>query len=284
MARELAEKPATACAALGIRIYRAKEALDLGSLSPQSEERLLNFHLHPLAELMFRQTALEWVADYCDRTGRTLRLYGNGWDEHPRLAGYARGFAPNGRRLRAIYQASRINLQIVNSGAIHQRLLDGLAAGGFFLLRYTPADEMDGPVRRYLQAVRKYGMALDTEYDPRDVPDLVAAVEELHRLFDSYRPNERVRVRSECMRTYEEMEACGYRRVAGAVFPGYRDVAFASAAEFEERAERFLNDEPARRRIATSMREAVIDRYSYGAFVDDLLAFIRKRLAEPSRI
>lgn len=85
---------------------------------------------------LFRHQSLLWLAD----AGLDLRLYGRGWEKHPRLGRYARGVADNELELRAIYQASGINLQVTPHGAVHQRLCDGLAAGGFFLLRRCGAD------------------------------------------------------------------------------------------------------------------------------------------------
>jgi len=70
-----------------------------------------------------------------------------------------------------------------------------------------------------------------------------------------------------------------YRRAAGAVFREYGDVSFASADQFAQLAERFLSDSQKRSRIAESMRRAVVSHYSYGALVDDLLAFISKRVS-----
>ena len=46
--------------------------------------------------------------------------------------------------LEDLTRRSRINLQIVPFITLHQRLLDGLVAGGFFLVRDNPADPKKG--------------------------------------------------------------------------------------------------------------------------------------------
>lgn len=250
------------------------------ALPNESRQALVRFYLDPLAELMFRQSTLEWVAEYCDRTGRKMSLYGRGWEAHPRFSKYARGSADNGQQLRAIYQASAINLQIIGTGAVHQRLLDGLAAGGFFLIRRTPPDIARTEVERYLSAWRTCGRPSDSGLRADQVPELFDAARALHALMGHDLRPERFSIDGGMTSLCEEIEAGGYRRVAGAVFEEYPHLAFSTAEEFNARAERFLEDSAARGRIAQAMRGVVVDRYSYGSLVDGLLAFIRSRLAE----
>ncbi|GMV97267.1 MAG: hypothetical protein AMXMBFR83_16250 [Phycisphaerae bacterium] len=248
-------------------------------LTPEARESLLRFYLDPLAELMFRQSTLAWVADYCDRTGRTLHLYGRGWEQHPRFSRYARGVAANGPELRAVYQASRINLQIIGTGAIHQRMLDGLAAGGFFLIRRTPPDFAHPAVGAYLAAWRKYGAAADGA-GADQVPELYEALRGLHALMGHDLRPERFKADPATTAFYEQIEAGGFQRVAGAVFSAYEQVAFGSPAELAKLADRYLADPQARARVAEDMRRVVVSRYTYGSFVDALLAFLRRRLEQ----
>ncbi len=282
LSAEFADKPKTAFGAVYHIFTNMKEQTGLAPVSTEVDSALMNSYLYPIAELMFRQSTLEWVADYCERTGRRLCVYGNGWDAHPRFRQYARGFAHNGPELRAIYQASTINLQIIGTGAVHQRMLDGLSAGGFFLIRYAPADVMHQAIRRYLAAYRKYEPVAGVEYARDQIPDLIEAMEELSRLRGLNQSFDRAAVASEEAVRYEQMEAMGFRRLAGAVFPEYGRISFASADEFAGLADRYLSDPGQRRRIAQSMRAAVCERYSYGALVDDLLDFIHTRLAARS--
>ncbi|MCH9023160.1 MAG: hypothetical protein IID32_10415 [Planctomycetes bacterium] len=102
--------------------------------------RLTGWYLWRLGDRIFRHEALEWVAAWARRSGRRLRIYGNGWDKHPTLSEFAAGPAANGRELLCVYRASKINLQLMPAGFAHQRALDGLASGGFFLSRQTPSD------------------------------------------------------------------------------------------------------------------------------------------------
>ncbi|MFQ5415057.1 MAG: hypothetical protein ACE5E6_11425, partial [Phycisphaerae bacterium] len=89
--------------------------------------RLMWWYLWRVGDRMFRHEALEWVGAWARKTGRRFRIYGHGWHDHPTLAPFAAGPADNGRELLCIYRASRINLQLMPAGFIHQRALDGLA-------------------------------------------------------------------------------------------------------------------------------------------------------------
>jgi hypothetical protein len=95
---------------------------------------------HPFNDALYRQQALRWAASAARDLGLSLGLYGNGWDAHPDFAPHARGLVAYGEPLRELTRRAGINLQIVPYLCLHQRLLDGLAAGGFFLVRQNPND------------------------------------------------------------------------------------------------------------------------------------------------
>lgn len=261
---------------------RAKRDIACGPASESQLEAIVRSYIHPLSELLFRQRTLEWVADYCDRTGRTLHIYGQGWESHPRLAAYARGVAGNGHELRAIYQASKINLQITSYGAIHQRLLDGLSAGGFFLMRFCPNDVIHEPVRRLLAAIDEDEIQPDTLYQGEASPRVAAALAELPEIWTGNQPvgpGQFLIPRGELSR-YQEYAATRYCRVAGAVFEPYDQLSFGSGEEFAAAADRFLEDADARARVVAEIRPVVLQRYSYSGLVGRLLEFIESRLAD----
>ena len=275
--RQIAETPEAVCGTLMPLLEEAQRTAGI-SLTEPAVDRLGRSYLQPLAELMFRQSTLEWVANYCDRTGRVLHLYGNGWETHPRFAKYARGVARNGQELRGIYQASRINLQITSYGAIHQRLLDGLAAGGFFLIRYCPTDVFREPVERLLEVVKRHGYQAETTYRCGEAPELAQAMTVLADLCQETRPAEEFRLPWWRLEKYREMEKGGWRWTARAVFEEYDRVAFAAAEEFEKKADAYVADDRARQDIAMSMRAAVLRRFTYDALVRDLITFVRGKI------
>jgi hypothetical protein len=256
---------------------------DLG-VAPTSIEHRNNIcrtYIHPLSELFFRQTTLEWIADYCDRSGKSLQLYGNGWESHPRFARYAKGAIQNGPALRALYQASEISLQIIGSGAIHQRLLDGLAAGGFFLIRRTPIDSIHQPCRQLVQLVEQSGSPIGKPISTTSNPELCAAIENLRPLLGARDSRSPLVLSSEELDMVQSALASSARRFASAVFPAdYPRIVFGSREEFETSADRYLSDAALRRNIATTMRTVVENSFTYDAIVSDIGPFLGRHLGE----
>ncbi len=218
--------------------------------------RLCRWYLWRLGDRMFRHEALEWVAAWAGRTGRTFRIYGNGWENHPTLAVHAAGPAKNGRDLLCVYRASQINLQLMPAGFVHQRSLDGLAAGGFFLGRYVP-DDMKGKILKPLVArIDELTVGstdeLLTHSDEQIQRQLREYIGERLNRIDHHREDLLTHLRINAELAY-----------ADEVFPDLAAILFDSAGQFEERVERFLADARNRRAIASRMREAVLEHYSY---------------------
>ncbi len=111
--------------------------LELG-LNPADRVMAINTLFHPLNNALYRQQALGWVAEAADALDLDFALYGPGWDRHPAFARFARGPVEYGPALEKLTRASKINLQIIPSLCLHQRMLDGLVAGGFYIVRDHP--------------------------------------------------------------------------------------------------------------------------------------------------
>lgn len=276
--QHLAGNPESVCGTAMTFIHRAVRESGVQLATPEAEDRLGRFYFQPLAELMFRQQALEWAADYCDQTGHTLHLYGNGWENHPRFARYARGVAQNGRELRTIYQASAVNLQINTYGAIHQRLLDGLAAGGFFMIRRCPTDGIQAALTEFLSVVGECGIEADRVYRRDDSPRLAAALDRLADQYGEPRQAAEITLPHWRLEYYRNLAAKDFMRVAGAVFGDYEPIAFGCYEEFARKAANYLVAEEQRRTIATSMRQETLRRFTYDALVNELIRFIRDKL------
>ncbi|HEX4125190.1 MAG TPA: hypothetical protein VHY37_10730, partial [Tepidisphaeraceae bacterium] len=129
------------------------------AITPETKGSLLHFFHQRVNNALFRHQPLEWLAEM----GVDLRLWGRGWESHPTLSRFARGPADNQTQLAAIYQASRINLHVSPHGAVHQRIFEGLAAGGFFLLRHCPGDELERHFRKIIGWCEASGVISDPE-------------------------------------------------------------------------------------------------------------------------
>ncbi|MBF0398970.1 MAG: glycosyltransferase family 1 protein, partial [Desulfobacterales bacterium] len=101
---------------------------------------------HVVGSRIYRHEPLEWLS----QAGYNLALYGNGWEKHPTLAKHARGWINNGEELCKLFNASKINLCVHQIGNYSSRVFDGIASGGFFLMRYHPADYEEGGLGKYL--------------------------------------------------------------------------------------------------------------------------------------
>ena len=78
------------------------------------------------------------------------RIYGRGWEQHPTLAPFAAGVIEHGAPLRCVYRASKLALQLMPSGFLHQRALEALASGTLPLARYCPEDFARLPIETFV--------------------------------------------------------------------------------------------------------------------------------------
>ena len=225
---------------------------------------LWSWDLWRLGERLFRHEALEWVAQWARKHGRSFRIYGNGWENHPSLAEFAAGPADNGRELLCIYRASRLNLQLMPAGFIHQRALDGLASGGFFLTRYVPGDLRGRTLRALVTRIRDTGLSTTRE--------LLATTDQALRTLLSRYQGEWLH-RSDATRTdlFNEIELSAELTYPDEVFPHFEDIVFDSAEQFAATANRFLADDDKRRAVAAEMRQVVIQRFSYRPAMEQFL-------------
>ena len=242
------------------------------TMTPEHREGVLDLFSHQINNAFFRHQALHWLADM----DVELHLYGKGWENHPRFGRYARGVANNERQLTRLFQTSRINLQITPHGAIHQRLFEGLASGGFFLIRHAPGELVENIYKPIWDWCQAQAIETDEELLARATPRVQAALEELKTLlgfgaFDFGSP---------FMDVLKLSADTGFTRSAASIWPEYGEVAFASKAELQAKVQRYLADDAARERIASSMRTQVLERFTYLSTSRRLLDFIATELLE----
>jgi len=245
-------------------LREAAQQVGVPELPRETFNRLNGWYLWRLADRIFRHTALEWVADWARRNRRTLCIYGNGWEKHPTLSAFAAGPAHNDRELLCVYRASRINLQIMPAGFIHQRALDGLCAGGFFLTRVVPRDLQGDRLHELADRVRALKITSTRgllEHPDGHVRRLLREVcGDWLRWVDPGDDAFLVEISTSAELLYPDQ-----------VFPRFRDIAFDSPESFAAAAHRFLEDEPARCEITMEMRQAVIERFGYRSAMEQFL-------------
>jgi hypothetical protein len=232
------------------------------------------FHLRVVNPL-FRHMALSWLLDL----GLDVRLYGRGWEQHPQYQRYARGVADNQADLCTIYQASRINLQITPYSSAHQRLFEGLSAGGFFLLRHTMGDTATRLMKEVWDWCEPNGVASEAELTAR-------APQELRDKFvlavTTAGANVHQGDRFDWIRHARTLAEDGFSHCASTLWgEDFDRVAFRSKQELHERIAHYLGKADERRDVASRMRQRVLERMSYTTTTRRMLDFITADFRRP---
>lgn len=225
-----------------------------------------------IANTAYRQQALGWVADLADELGLRLELYGQGWEKHPRFARYNKGYVKYGQPLEELTRSSKINLQIVPYYCLHQRLLDGVAAGGFFLVRSHPADTALPALCRFVRE-QLPGECATLDYARRVLNGSLREELEVHAAANGY-----IADRLDAVELARNILALGLFEDGRALPAGVEETSFGSRAELRERVVRYLGNAELRRATALAQRESVKDKLSYTAGMRHMLAHLNRRL------
>jgi hypothetical protein len=244
--------------------------------SASSRGTLSDLFVNKINNALFRHQALQWAADM----GLDLRLYGRGWEAHPTLSKYARGIADNQTQLAAIYRASRINLHLTPHGAVHQRVLDGLCAGGFFLMRYRPGDAAAIHYRPILEWARLAGITTDAEFQTRAPSGVWRIVKEAAAM----REQDMFHLDHSFMEELNLLADSEYTLAGATLWDEYFDVAFNSCQELQQRVEHYLSDDTARQQTVEAMRRPVLEKLTYRHIGQRLLNFIASDLERQAAV
>lgn len=257
----LIEQSMSAC---GVRID------DMGQIVDLVTNRLNN--------ALFRHQVIEWLAD----AGVDLHLYGNGWERHPRFARYARGVADNQTRLAEVFRSAAINLQVTPFGAAHQRLFEGLCAGGFFLLRRVTGDLAEPAyveLHRFVQS-----------HDIRDDDALRALARQNERVdallhhVESLTGQHPLAMRHDFVDALRAAADGGFVRAASTLWPDdYPAVSFDNRDELLQKVRHFLAHPDQRQRLVDRMRRRVLETVTYTGISRRMLRFIADDLADRAR-
>lgn len=278
------EELITRCCRTMVEIYEQGESLptysnmcnvlrrtldELGlSLTVEGFDVLARWLTHPFNDALYRQQALRWAAAAARDQGLTLSLYGKGWDAHPEFAPFARGPVAYGEPLRRLTRRSRINLQIVPYLCLHQRLLDGLMAGGFFLIRTHPADTAPAELLRFLEN------GDDTE--PGQSP-------ELNKFIGACRPCLCTTGKEDVVAMVRAWQEAGQLTVDDGPLPMLADVGFSDARSLASRLATYAGATSKRQGIMEAQRRSVSARLTYDAGVRRVVGRMSELLADTAR-
>ena len=234
-------------------------------IAPQFRDEVLWHVWHELNDAIYRQQVLEWTA----AADVDLRIYGRGWEDHPRLGQFARG-PLSLDDVPAVCRASRINLQVVPYGAAHHRMLNGMAAGGFFLVRQHPFDELHNTEIPLWRRVRELGIGSAGELASATDPVLRERLARYHETLKLNTPADLATLDDLWMRL-EDSARTGFRGRTGHIFPHMPDYSFRTRTEFHALLDKYLNDEQARTAVIEENQGIVEESYSYRRGAHDIL-------------
>lgn len=265
---------------VGEILDRATRQAGIAFNSPAHRQGVVTRLFEGLNNALYRQQALHWARQIAEEKGLSLALYGKGWDEHPEFHPFARGPIAYGPELEDMTRRTRINLQIVPYFALHQRLLDGLVAGGFFLVRHHPTDVLLPGLANFLDhhlpdeartlAEARAAASGETAKELESWVTRCAGMADLGVEIDVV----------QWVRSCQEAELLTGESEA---LPALSEVSFRGPAELSERVERFLGDPEAASRLANEQRRAVESRLTHEAGMRRMISSINERLQSEGR-
>jgi hypothetical protein len=216
-----------------------------------------------------------WVAQLADERGWNFGLYGAGWENHRDFSRYARGRVTYGDQLADLTRRTKVNLQIVPYSCIHQRLLDGVSAGGFFLIRRHP---VDGLASEFLDHA--------VEFMDANVADISTLRTRLDKMSCNWLDDwlNRREQYVDCLgidpvHSYhthvQEDRAYLYKHI-----PAYDKVAFGNRDTLAACLDMFMNSPSLRCDVINQQRSFFKSHYTLCASVERVLHFVANRLEE----
>lgn len=241
-------------------IEQAQNDCGLAIADPALLDSVVNQFWQKLNNHLFRQQSLEWVAQIAQRRGWQLGIFGRGWENHPRFAEFARGFVKPGADLEEMVRSTRINLHLEPYACFtHPRLLSGLFAGGFFLVRDNPFNHLSVKLARFLS--ENFDAGVETSQDARQAM-APGRREELESVLSECAPLGEQADTVQWVRNWQRAGLLPEGKPPMSYLP---DIAFDDAATLERRIEQFVADGPLRGRIAEAQRNDLESRLSYEA-------------------
>ncbi|MEM1185464.1 MAG: hypothetical protein AAGI53_10760 [Planctomycetota bacterium] len=240
----------------------------------------------PLAERLVRHRTLEWAADLADREGLCFKVFGSGWENHPRLARYASGPVGHGEELRACYASAKLHLHPTVRALNHQRVLECALSGGCILANYY-----FGALGHNRTLAAHLGLRPD-DCEPTTTDGVVAIHRADHAelLRDAVERQELglpVQATIEVKAEWLEI-AAGRARIRDAelirptrLFPALRPYVFTDRSDFEQRVTtRVLGEDSEHAAWSDLLRQRVRATFTNDALVNRLIGFLADRLPD----
>lgn len=249
------------------------------ALPPEGFDVLARWLTHPFNDALYRQQALGWAAAAAKGLGLNLALCGKGWESHPRFAAFARGPVAYGAALADVTRRSRINLQIVPYLCLHQRLLDGLMAGGFFLVRTHPADVAPAALLDFVEEHCDRSARTTTALAASLAPHLR---ETFQLLLASCRPCLSTTGAEDLVAMVRDWQDAGQLVSGEGPLPLLKETSFHDADSLRRRVKQFIDAPVLRESIGAVQRHSVSRRLTYDAGIRRVVAAMKQLLSDPA--
>jgi len=247
---------------------------DLGPRLPNSHVRsiLVNVLFDRVNNALYRRQSLSWVIEWAKRDGLSLGLYGRGWDKSDDYRAYARGPVMPGPDAEALIRRAKINLMLEPYPAhLHARMITGLLAGGTFLVRHNPFNDIG---QMLLNFVNAHAPGAD------DTPGAMwKTPPHLRAQLDS------LLVRSRCLAIHgDQIETVRCWQRAGVLVPQEQalprldEVSFRDPKELAEKGARLLAEPAARSDIAAAQKANIASRLTYEIGLQRVLDQVREKM------
>lgn len=243
---------------------------------------LVRQYAMPLADRLLRHEMLHWAADACERRGWRLRVYGRGWEKHPRFGAYAGGVVEHGEALRAAYRCAGVHLHASSNALVHQRVMECALSGGLPLCRLT-TDALAiarGVAQRAAGAGEPAGGDATqglVDYRVADCAEAMALTALLQRL--GLEHGEFLRVGEARVKSLRSRPPVPPESRPDWVLVDLGETSFQSAADLEHLAARALESPAWRAGMSGAIAGRVRERLTHEVFVRRVLETVREGLA-----
>ena len=246
-------------------------------LDTDAQRFVLDGLWNPLNIALYRQQGLSWVARAAKAQGLTLAVYGRGWEGNPGFAEFARGTVTPGAPLETLCRRSRVNLNLEPYPCVtHSRLLNGLVAGGFFLVRRHPANDAMQALGDFLSAHLPRGVddqdAARRTVDPKHRPALESLLDRGACLCFG--------VHVDPVRQVRCYQRAGVLAVGAPMLPRLDEITFEDPDSCAARLAEFARDDARRQAIRDEQCRAVEQRLRIDAGLGRVAQRMRRRTAE----
>lgn len=264
---------------LNVLVDQCMESI-AASYNVEERARFVAEFARPLSDRLLRHQTIEWAANWARQRGARLHLYGIGWDSHPSYSQFARGPLKHGWALGAAFRSAKVNLHAGCNPALHQRVLDGLAAGGFFLIRKHGADVSHRVARAIYDYLRSNKLEPPVAIRVDDLPMGLREEYRMLRRFNGCDANEPFVQTPQHFENYERLFEKKTVQLAGQVWPELDRIVFQGESDFSALMDHFVAHADERREITDSMRCEVLKNYSYESLMRRMLEWMTCQLEQ----